>query len=108
MSKVKGKAEAKKLVNKYVKQLKEAQYPFKSVYLFGSYAKNKAHKWSDIDVAVITNQVKNYNEKNRLKLWELRNNVDLRIQPISFTEKDFKDINDPMVWEVKTTGEKVA
>ena len=86
----------------------DQDYSFSSIYLFGSTAKNKAHKWSDIDVATITNQLKKNYDKNRFRLWELRRDVDDRIEPHPFTPEDFKNTVDPMVHEIKTTGIKIT
>lgn len=102
------RAEAKKIVRKYAQALADNNYNYSAVYLFGSTAKNKAHKWSDIDVAVITNKLKSDYDQNRLKLWKLRQGVDDRIEPHGFTPEDFKNIVDPMVYEIKTTGIKIA
>ena len=56
---------AKKIVKEYAEKLKEENYPFSAIYLFGSYAKGEAHKWSDIDVAVISEKLKRPQETHR-------------------------------------------
>lgn len=102
------KIEAKKIVKKYSKKLKAKNFPFSAVYLFGSYSKRKAHSWSDIDVAVISNKLKRNRDKNIIELWRAREGVDNRIEPHGFTPEDFKINEDPMVYEIKKTGIKVA
>ena len=102
------KLEAKKIVKKYANKLKQADYDFKAVYLFGSYAQNKAREWSDIDVAVVSDKLKRNNDRNRLLLWQLRMDVDVRIEPHGFTVKDFNDNGNPLAHEVKKYGIKVA
>ena len=102
------KVEAKKIVRKYAEKLKKENYPFSAIYLFGSHAKGKAHKWSDIDVAVVSDKMKRNRDKNRFLLWHIRREVDSAIEPHGFTVKDFEDINDPMVYEIKKTGIKIA
>ena len=99
---------AKKIVKKYAEKLKKENYPISAVYLFGSHAKGKAHKWSDIDVAVISDKLKRNKDKNKFLLWDLRMDIDTAIEPHGFTVKDFEDINDPMVYEIKKTGIKIA
>ena len=101
-------AKAKKIVEEYAERLKKENYPFSSVYLFGSQAKGKAGKWSDIDVAVVSNKLRRNNDENRFLLWKIRRGVDSRIEPHGFTVKDFEDINDPMVYEIKKTGIRIA
>ncbi|MEA1937126.1 MAG: nucleotidyltransferase domain-containing protein [Patescibacteria group bacterium] len=102
------KVEAKKIVRKYAEKLKKENYPFQTIYLFGSFAQNKAHKWSDIDVAVISDKLKRNRDKNRFLLWDLRMDIDTRIEPHGFTVKDFRDNSDPMVSEIKKTGIKIV
>ena len=99
---------AKKIVKNYAEKLKMSNFPFQSVYLYGSYAKNKAHKWSDIDIAVVSNKLRRNFDKNESLLWRFREDVDTRIEPIGFTVKDFQDINNPMVWEIRNTGIKIV
>ena len=101
------KVNAKKIVKKYAEKLREKKYPFSAIYLFGSYAKGKAHKWSDIDIAVISDKLKRNKDENENLLWHIRREVDSMIEPHGFTVKDFQDNNDPMVYEIKKTGIKV-
>jgi len=73
--------------------------------LFGSYAKGKSKKWSDIDVAVILPEV-----KDRLKLevdLRLKSiSIDERINPFVFSQKELQD-NSPLIWEIKKYGKKI-
>ncbi len=100
--------EAKKITKKYIKKLKKEDFPFSAVYLFGSYAKNKAHKDSDIDIAVFSDKFKKITDKNISILWKLRRDVDLRIEPHGFYSKDIDCAWDPMVHEIKKTGIKIS
>ncbi len=102
------KIDAKKIVKKYAEKLRQENYPFAAIYLFGSYAKGKAHKWSDIDVAVVTDKLKRNRDKNENLLWYMRRDINLMIEPHGFTVKDFQDECDPMAYEIKKTGEKIA
>lgn len=101
------KTEVKKIVEKYAEKLKEENYPFSAIYLFGSYAKGKAHKWSDIDVAVISEKLKKNRDQNENLLWHIRRNVDLMIEPYGFTAEDFQNRCDPIANEIKNTGIKI-
>lgn len=102
------KIKAEQIVKKYAKKLKEENYPFSAIYLFGSCAKGKAHKWSDIDVAVVSNKLKRSRDENRFLLWDMRLDVDTRIEPHGFTVKDFQDQCDPMAHEIKKTGIRIV
>lgn len=99
---------AKKIVKQYAEKLKVEHYPFSAVYLYGSYAKGKAHKWSDIDVAVISGKLRRNNDKNRFLLWKLRRGIDSRIEPLGFTPEDFANEANPMAYEIKKSGIRVA
>lgn len=102
------KAQAKKIVEKYARVLKKAKFSFVAIYLFGSSVKGKAHEGSDIDVAVVSSQLKKNRDKDRLLLWKLRRDVDVRIEPHGFSPERFKQDADPMVYEIKETGVRVA
>lgn len=67
-------------------------FDMNSVYLFGSYAKDTYTEDSDIDVAVIFDQIEgDYFAVNPL-FWKLRRQIDDRIEPI-IIEKNFDDAN---------------
>ncbi len=102
------KANAKKIVKEYVSKLKAEKYPFSAVYLFGSHARNKNSKWSDIDVAVISDKLKRDWWKNEMLLSHISLDVDSRIEPHGFTVKGFEDDSDPFVYEIKKTGVRVV
>ena len=71
-------------VKRYKKLVKEHfPVPVEQFWLFGSYAKNNAHKDSDIDVALIVNQLdKDYSVLNTEPiLWRLKRQIDFRIEP---------------------------
>ena len=99
--------EVKKIVNNYAKKLRAENFNFSAIYLFGSSAKGKANKNSDIDVAVVSDKFKKDWNKNEDKLWKFAFHVDSRIEPMGFSTSDFKNTNDPMVSEIKNTGVRI-
>ena len=101
------KIEAKKVVKQYAGALKKARYPFSALYLFGSHARGRAHQWSDIDVAVISDSLKKNRDKNRFLLWDLRMGIDTRIEPHGFTAKEFANNADPLAYEIRKTGIRI-
>ena len=76
------------------------------MYFFNN--KVKAKKDSDIDVAVVSDKMKTNREVNYLKLWEARMDVDIRIEPHGFTVGEFKGNANPLVYEIKKYGLKIA
>ncbi|MBU4370223.1 nucleotidyltransferase domain-containing protein [Patescibacteria group bacterium] len=101
------KTQVKNIVKEYADKLKVEGYPFSAIYLFGSYAQGRANKWSDIDVAVISDKLKRNWWKNEVLLSHISLEVDSRIEPHGFTVEDFKKGYDPMVYEIKKTGIKI-
>src|SRR3989338_8308456 len=100
------KNEAKKIVEKYADKLKESKIPFSDIYLFGSFAKDEARKWSDIDVAIFSKREET--DDFIIELGHLLREVDIRIEPHIFSEDDIKNISPPFVQEILRTGIKVA
>jgi len=79
--------------------------PKSEVILFGSYAKGKNKKWSDIDVAIIVPKVKN-RLKSEVKLRVKAIKIDERINPFVFSFDELKE-NSPLIWEIKKYGKKI-
>ena len=77
---------------KAYKVLLKDHFNMNSVYLFGSYAKDNYTEDSDIDVAVIVDQVEGDFFAINPLLWKLRRQIDDRIEPI-IIEKKFDDAN---------------
>ncbi|MFC1613546.1 nucleotidyltransferase domain-containing protein [Patescibacteria group bacterium] len=100
--------EGKQVVKGYAKKLKENKYPFSAIYLFGSYSDGKAGKWSDIDVAVVSDKLKRNYWKNQTLLSRYSLKVDTRIEPHGFTKKEFMDNCNPMAYEIRKTGIRIV
>ncbi len=70
-------------IKKYLKELSNIGVPVKQAVLFGSYAKKTNHKWSDIDLIIISDKYdKNYSRKDINLLWRTAARTDNRIEPI--------------------------
>ena len=63
-------------------------FPVKKVILFGSYSRGDQKKHSDIDVAVVVDEIKGDYLTLSAELFSLRHPVDLRIEPVLFEEGD--------------------
>ena len=90
---------------KYIQSIPE-DMGVKKAYLFGSYAKGIAHRDSDIDIALIVENMPDFFQTQR-DLMRLRRNIDLRIEPHPINEKDFNQ-NNPFAFEIQTTGIEIA
>jgi predicted nucleotidyltransferase len=94
------------LVSKFV-NLVANEFPIKSVYLFGSYAKGEAEEYSDIDLAVVSDNFEGsrFFDKEKLNKYILKTSIDLEIHP--FRTMDFTEDN-PFVKEIIQTGLKIV
>ena len=61
-----------------------------SIFLYGSYAKGTATKDSDIDIAVVVNQIPGDYLDAVSVLWKLTRSVSQEIEPVLLTPDDQK------------------
>lgn len=94
----------KHYISEYIDVLQKDGLPIDRVFVFGSYAKRRPGKWSDIDVCVISPRFGKKLDPYEY-LWTKRRREDVLrgIEPVGFHPKDFID-EDPLAWEIKTTG----
>ena len=91
-------------VRQYRRRLERNAIPIDSVLVYGSYAKRTAHKWSDIDVCVISPAFTDPFDAMALLLKQRsRDDVLAGIEPIGFTPRDFRR-GSTLVDEIKRTG----
>jgi len=95
---------ARQYIREYIEVLQEDGLPIDRVFVFGSYAKRRPGKWSDIDVCVISPRFGKKLDPYEY-LWTKRRREDVLrgIEPVGFHPMDFID-EDPLAWEIKTTG----
>ena len=99
--------ESKDSVLRIVKQLLEelqSTYDLKGLYLYGSYAENRANEDSDIDVAVILESIEYSDE---LRIFRLAHKKDIRIEALCFSKKDFDHSLLPIIPEIKRKGIRI-
>ena len=58
------------------------EYNPEQIILYGSYAKGTNHQDSDIDIAVVVNEVEGSFLEKESRLYKLRRNIDSNIEPI--------------------------
>jgi len=79
----------------------------KRVILYGSYAKNKQTKYSDIDVALVADEFSGVpSEDVKLFLKAMRKHY--MVQAQTYNTKDFTPENDPFVEEILRTGIEIG
>ncbi len=94
--------EIEKIIRKYIAQVKQLKQVSRA-FIFGSYAKGTAGKWSDIDIAIISPDFSHDLFVERIALMKLALKLDDRIEPSPFRPEDF-NLDNPLVNEIRTSG----
>jgi predicted nucleotidyltransferase len=76
------------------------------VYLFGSYAKGNVKEYSDIDLAIVSNDFQGIRFYDRKKLFKYLIKINTDIEIHTFKTEDFTT-DDPFVAEIIKTGLRV-
>jgi predicted nucleotidyltransferase len=92
-------------VKKYISFLKRNDFSIRKAYIFGSYAKGTFNDDSDIDLAVVMNDLSN-SFTMQVELMKISRKFDTRIEPHPFDEADF-DTSHPFAHEILTTGVQI-
>jgi len=99
---------ARKNALRYIKKLREEKFDLLAVYIFGSLIKGNFTEWSDVDIAVVSEDLTGDPVDDRVKLMKLRWDIDLRIEPHPFLPEDWNDNTNPFINEIKKNGEKIV
>lgn len=94
-------------VKQYISLLQELNIVVIQAYLFGSYAKNSADDWSDIDLAIVTDTFIGDSFDFRFMLSKLARKIDPDIEPHPYLASDFNDAN-PFAAEIIRDGERIV
>ena len=86
---------------KYIDSIRP-KYHITQAFLFGSYAKGTFHEDSDIDIAIIVENVEDIIDA-QIEMMKLRRKIDLRIEPHPIMKNDF-DYDDPLSYEILKHG----
>lgn len=94
------------IVIKYINYLKNNKYNIRGAYVFGSYANGKFTENSDIDLAIVLQNLSN-RFTTQIQLMKLSRRFDSRIEPHPIDESDFNN-NNPFANEILTNGIQIA
>ena len=96
--------QAVKIVKQFAQVVRQ-HLPVCEVLLYGSYAKGRAGRYSDIDVAVVVDEYRGDLFGMKAKLFRLRRDVDVRIEPLLLERK-----HDPanFLEEILRSGKVIA
>jgi len=93
-----------RIIKNYINSVLEQEPGLISAFLFGSYAQNKQRLESDIDIALVFDNLSDSERFNtQVKLMMLASEIDTRIEPHPISKKDLLS-NNPFVLEIKRTG----
>lgn len=95
-------ARVMRAAQRFVDDVSKAGIRLQGAYLFGSYATGRAHRYSDIDIALISPDFTGWVDDLPKISKALRQN-DSRIEAVRFRPDTFVDEN-PLAWQVKTKG----
>ncbi|MFH1223192.1 MAG: nucleotidyltransferase domain-containing protein [Pseudomonadota bacterium] len=95
---VKNKTQLKKIIKRYINAVNEV-YKLDRVYLFGSYAKNKQRKWSDIDLAMVSKDFETIDSYTAMvMLARLKRDIEPAIEALPFIPED---IDNPQLGSIE-------
>lgn len=96
-----------KTITNYLKELKKNNIPIKEAILFGSYATGNYQKWSDIDIALVSDIFAGDRIDDKDKIRSITLSVSSEIEVMPFSPKDF-NLQNPFVKEILKTGVKLT
>jgi len=99
-------SEITRQVKRFVKAVKQTKR-VEAAFLYGSWVKGRADKWSDIDVAIVSPDFSEDLFEERIWLMRLAVVLDDRIEPHPFRPEDFNE-NHPLVGEIRRSGVRVS
>jgi predicted nucleotidyltransferase len=90
-----------KSVQKYLRYLTQQGIPISFGVLYGSYAKDTASQWSDIDLLVVSSRFDEPRTTDDYKkLWGYAARTDNRIEPIPVGERQFEEDDSSAIIEI--------
>lgn len=98
-----------KIVKQFIEELKK-NISIDRIILFGSFAKNKQKKWSDIDLAIISDDFSKIDYFDRLVIlgrlaWQAKATI---IEALGFTPDEYRKATSlDFLSEIKKTGKVI-
>jgi len=96
-------------VRRYLGAVRERGIPVRFGVLLGSQVTGRTHKWSDIDLVVVSPRFDGERKRSDVSLlWRLTAHTDSRIEPIPCGERQWEeDDSTPIIEIARRTGERV-
>ena len=97
-----------KQLEKIISEIKLSGINIKKAFLFGSYATNTQHKWSDVDLALVSDEFTGFDFDDVGMISKvLIKYPTLLIQPRTYKSSQFTPKKDPIVEEIIRTGVEI-
>ena len=94
-------------IKKYINSVAGKIPDYTTAYLFGSYAKNSYTPESDIDIAIIIDNLMDTNRfEMQIQLMLIASQIDSRIEPHPVSKSDLES-GSPFVYEILKTGVEI-
>ena len=93
-----------KEVKKYAANLREKHIPYERLIVFGSQAKGKAKKWSDIDICVVSKAFGKDPHAEMVNLMLASDDSDYIIEPHPYNPVDLQEKYDSLASEIRKYG----
>jgi len=97
----------RRIVDQYLAALEANKIPIRQAILFGSYTRGNYNKWSDIDIALVSEAFEGNRIDDRGKIRKITLSISSDIEVLPFNPRDFTT-DDPFVREIVKTGIKIA
>lgn len=97
----------KQTIDNYLEALEKNKIPIKEAILFGSYAAGNYHKWSDIDIALVSDIFAGDRINDKDKIRSITLSISSMIEVIPFAVDDF-NLQNPFAKEILQTGIKLV
>jgi predicted nucleotidyltransferase len=91
------------ILEKYITELERSNIHLEAAILFGSYATGNHGEFSDIDIALVSDDFQGVRFFDREKIKKTTLAVDCRIDPLPYKPEDFNE-DDLFVKEIVRTG----
>ncbi|MFQ5824770.1 MAG: nucleotidyltransferase domain-containing protein [bacterium] len=92
-----------RIIRRYVIELQKQRIIVSKAYLYGSFAKGHPNEFSDIDLALISEDFTGDWFEDRRRIVPLRREIDERLEPMPFLHKDFHQGN-PLAADIMEHG----
>ena len=94
------------ILKRYIAELEENDIHLKAAIFLGSYATGNYKEFSDIDIALVSDDYQGVRFSDRERVRKPTLAVDYRIDPLPFKTEDFREDN-PFVKEILKTGIRI-